>query len=253
MLIHHWKTGVQYNMWVDSSPGQPMRTINCTRTPCVVQSATLLREGWQGNFPTKPGPMGDVPCSCGNGTGGSCDCKLWQWNSTFGVGCPSGKGGWVVGIEPERWLLGPPQPGPLALAGAAAVVPLVANFNDVYSPGCPTVGTRAPQFGPRPPNPPAESEFGSGACTPFFCGKHTSTLRVGNSLWPLNSDTQVSDPSHKWYHSDYFKVHDFVSPAPASVFAVPTDDKCPEASGRGRDAVLADFAGLRGMRRHKWD
>ena len=46
------------------------------------------------HFPTKPSPREVVPCADKAGS-----CKLWQWNSRFGVGCPLGKVRHVASVE----------------------------------------------------------------------------------------------------------------------------------------------------------
>ena len=127
IVVSDYAAGVERVMFVDANV-MPPRILNCTRRPGPRQSVELMRETWVGNFATKPSKR-QANVSCGWPTPSSV-CEQWEWDSTFGVGCPDGTS--HVGQEPERWLV-PSGKMPNFPAGVA---PLVAMTNDVYAPGC---------------------------------------------------------------------------------------------------------------------
>lgn len=126
--VEDMKKCMQYNMWADTTTTLPT-VINCTRQAMPPEACGLkvMRESWQGNFPTKPQLLPEKT-KCGWPDADS-ECDAWQWNSTFGVDCYGTRSN---GSEPERWLLGAAGP-PNFTAGVA---PLIAMTNDIHHPGC---------------------------------------------------------------------------------------------------------------------
>lgn len=141
----------RHAMFVDATFSPP-KVINCSRvsmsgglTPAQVAEAFIGYYSRATLVPPSPSPS-PSPLPPGPGCPG---CQLWQWINSGQAPCPGSEPPQTV-YEPERWVLGPPQPAAAARErgggggrgaktwAASESLPLRTMLNDVYSNACGT-------------------------------------------------------------------------------------------------------------------